>query len=66
MVTSTLNGVDGFAWTGSFRCREGVLLKTAKNGRSGLGVGKQPCFGQRALATKYYQILNTQWIGLKF
>ena len=58
MVTSTPNGVDSFAWTGSFRCCEGVLLKTAKNGRLGLGVGKQPCFGQRALATKYCQILT--------
>ena len=59
MVTSTLNGVDSFAWAASFRCREGVLLKTAKNGRLGLDVGKQLCFAQRTLATKYFQIFNT-------
>ena len=30
MVTSSLNGVDSFAWVALFRYRKGVLLKTAK------------------------------------
>ena len=30
VVTSSLNGVDSFAWVALFRYRKGVLLKTVK------------------------------------
>lgn len=65
MVTSSLNGMDSFAWAALFAATKACSWKQ-QNGCFHRNVKNWLFSGQKTLATKYCRILNTWWIDLKF